>query len=381
MGDEKIPGLLWCRRPVLYIWGYIPWSWQNAASSCHTVPRCDFLALGTHSKSLNQESSLYPDHCLSSELLDYFLSFSSFHPPDGPRIAPLSTCVCYCVLLRKSVQWARSSELTLALVPILHQLYLLAPWLFSLNKEANFAGAQGLYWNGGTMSWMRESFWYWRWSQGASRCSNLSWNSSLIRLKLRLDLNSQTVMLWTVHSCSSDGKESACNTGEVGLIPRLGRFPGEGNGNTFQYSCLENPADRGAWQAMGREESDRTEWRTLCPGQSHHPALGLREVSRTWELRPSPTTSSILQSASPWISAPRPHPRPPGDGDWEPLTAGPLLCLRIPGLGKKTELEEEEKNWKKCLTQPPERSHHSSDAKGSFPKGFVPLRSRRKELL
>ena len=66
-------------------------------------------------------------------------------------------------------------------------------------------------------------------------------------------------MLWMVHSCSSDGKESACNTGEVGLIPRLGRFPGEGNGNTFQYSCLENPADRGAWQAMGREESDRTE--------------------------------------------------------------------------------------------------------------------------
>ena len=46
----------------------------------------------------------------------------------------------------------------------------------------------------------------------------------------------------------SDGKESAYNAGDPGSIPRLGRFPGEGNGNPFQYSCLENPMDRGAWQ-------------------------------------------------------------------------------------------------------------------------------------
>ena len=49
--------------------------------------------------------------------------------------------------------------------------------------------------------------------------------------------------------CSSVGKESACNAGELGLIPGLGRFPGERNGNPLQYSCLENPMDRGAWQA------------------------------------------------------------------------------------------------------------------------------------
>ena len=47
----------------------------------------------------------------------------------------------------------------------------------------------------------------------------------------------------------SDGKESACNEGDLGLIPGLGRFPGEGNGNPLQYSCLENPMDRGAWWA------------------------------------------------------------------------------------------------------------------------------------
>ena len=45
----------------------------------------------------------------------------------------------------------------------------------------------------------------------------------------------------------SDGKASAYNVGDVGLIPGSGRFPGEGNGNPLQYSFLENPMDRGTW--------------------------------------------------------------------------------------------------------------------------------------
>ena len=45
------------------------------------------------------------------------------------------------------------------------------------------------------------------------------------------------------------GKEPACNTGDLGSIPRSGRSPGEGNGNPLQYSCLENPMGRGAWRA------------------------------------------------------------------------------------------------------------------------------------
>ena len=44
------------------------------------------------------------------------------------------------------------------------------------------------------------------------------------------------------------GKESACPTGDLGSIPGFGRSPGEGDGNALQYSCLENPMDRGAWQ-------------------------------------------------------------------------------------------------------------------------------------
>ena len=46
-----------------------------------------------------------------------------------------------------------------------------------------------------------------------------------------------------------DGQESACSTEDWGSIPGLGRSPGEGNGDLFQYSCLENPMGRGAWWA------------------------------------------------------------------------------------------------------------------------------------
>ena len=47
----------------------------------------------------------------------------------------------------------------------------------------------------------------------------------------------------------SEVKASACSVGDLGSIPGLGRSPGEGNGNLLQYSCLENPMDRGAWWA------------------------------------------------------------------------------------------------------------------------------------
>ena len=47
-----------------------------------------------------------------------------------------------------------------------------------------------------------------------------------------------------------DGRESACNAGDLGSVPGLGRSSGEGNGNQLQYSCLENSMDKGAWQAI-----------------------------------------------------------------------------------------------------------------------------------
>ena len=60
----------------------------------------------------------------------------------------------------------------------------------------------------------------------------------------------------------SDGKASAYNAGDPGSIPGSERSPGKGNGDPLQCSCLENPMDRGAWQAdssWGRKELDVTE--------------------------------------------------------------------------------------------------------------------------
>ena len=57
------------------------------------------------------------------------------------------------------------------------------------------------------------------------------------------------VYIVLITPCSSVGKESACKAEDPGLIPGLGRYPGEGNGKLLQYSRLENPMDRGAWRA------------------------------------------------------------------------------------------------------------------------------------
>ena len=55
---------------------------------------------------------------------------------------------------------------------------------------------------------------------------------------------------WVFFHCGgSDSKESACSAGELGSVPRLGRYPGERSDYLFQYSCLENSVDRGDWQA------------------------------------------------------------------------------------------------------------------------------------
>ena len=67
--------------------------------------------------------------------------------------------------------------------------------------------------------------------------------------------------------CGLSGKDSACNVGDLGSIPGLGRSPGEGNGYPLQYSCLGNNTDRGAWQATvrGITESDTTEQISITP--------------------------------------------------------------------------------------------------------------------
>jgi len=92
-------------------------------------------------------------------------------------------------------------------------------------------------------------------------------------------------------SLIENGKEFACNVGDSGLIPESGRFPGEGNGNPLQYSCLENSMDRGAWWASpwGRKKPDMTEWLTLSLSLAtifSHPLLPLNvSVPNSWAFR------------------------------------------------------------------------------------------------
>ena len=56
----------------------------------------------------------------------------------------------------------------------------------------------------------------------------------------------------------SDSKEPACKAGDLGLIPGLDRFPGEGNGYPLQYSCLENPTHRGTWGLQSMASQSQT---------------------------------------------------------------------------------------------------------------------------
>ena len=69
-------------------------------------------------------------------------------------------------------------------------------------------------------------------------------------------------MLITNFPGDSVDKESACNAEVLGLIPGMGRSPGEGNGYPLQYSCQENPMDRGAWWAtVHRVSKNQTQLR------------------------------------------------------------------------------------------------------------------------
>ena len=158
----------------------------------------------------------------------------------------------------------------------------------------------------------------------------------------------------------SDGKESACSAGNQGSIPALGRSPDEGNGYPLQYSCLENPMDRGAWwvQRMGsqrirrdwvinafREEAClsppcslpqtiRNQLPILCQEHSLIPkrpwTCSQRSFSRWAALQPSQRLG--------WAGASRSWgcPRPSRVQPWDAATSAPGSADgRVPLLGPK----------------------------------------------
>ena len=78
----------------------------------------------------------------------------------------------------------------------------------------------------------------------------------------------------------SDHKESTCNAGAVGLIPRLGRSHRGGTGNPLWYTCLENSTDRRVWRGQwGRKESDVTECLILSSFHHHHFTQGKQNLT------------------------------------------------------------------------------------------------------
>ena len=89
-------------------------------------------------------------------------------------------------------------------------------------------------------------------------------------LSTLMTLNDFPSMFCKIFPDSAEGKEFTCNSGDTGdmdLIPGSGRSPGEGNGNLLQYSCLENPVDRGTWWAT--VQSVTKSWTPL----SHNPGI------------------------------------------------------------------------------------------------------------
>ena len=101
----------------------------------------------------------------------------------------------------------------------------------------------------------------------------------------------------------SEVKASACNAGDLGLTPGLGRSPGEGNGNPLQYSCLENPMDREAWRATVQIRSVAQLCPTLCdPMNRSMPGLPVHHQLPEFTQTHVHRVSDAIQPSHPLLS-------------------------------------------------------------------------------
>ena len=112
-------------------------------------------------------------------------------------------------------------------------------------------------------------------NQGLLHCRRILYNRAIREAPITPWVGSNTLTTWTFGQTfnylhwslkilgfldDSYGKESTYNVGDLSLIPGSGRYPGEGNGNPLQYSLLENPMDRGSWQAIVRGVTKSQTW-------------------------------------------------------------------------------------------------------------------------
>ena len=140
--------------------------------------------------------------------------------------------------------------------------------------------------------------------------------------------------------CGSAGKESACNAGNLGLTPGLGRSPGEGISYPLQYSCPENSREFHGLHPWGPKESDTTEWLSLFLNGNHNSLVS--EDQGNWCYKHcKDDTSSCTERLS---ALPHPFGRPLSvlkgcgpDSTWPPdpldsvfpHTASPSACVMM----------------------------------------------------
>ena len=114
-------------------------------------------------------------------------------------------------------------------------------WNWNDTEKISMAPAQGWYANSWSVPYLKKK---------KSKQEDCKWTLGKLlccQLNLALPRSGLGLPLWL------SGKESTCQEGDLSLIPGSGRSPGEGNGNPLQYSCLENPMERGSWQAVVHE--------------------------------------------------------------------------------------------------------------------------------
>ena len=117
-------------------------------------------------------------------------------------------------------------------------------WPFSVFQALNQFGLVKLLVKQHLALVMIMLLWWLSGKESACQCRRLGFNPWVGKIPWRR-VWQLTLVFWGFPG-GSDSKASACNVGDLCSIPGLGRSPGEGNGNSLQHSCLENPMDRGA---------------------------------------------------------------------------------------------------------------------------------------
>ena len=128
------------------------------------------------------------------------------------------------------------------------------------------------------------------------------------------------------------GKESACNAGDAGSIPGLGRSPGGGDGNPFQYSCLGNTTDRGAWQVAKSHTRLSTHAHThmhTSASKCHTQSVSFSTTGPLSRINPFPPLTHLISGLEKVVPPPQ-H----GDQSLKPAQRG---CCHSPGMAEDTE--------------------------------------------